>query len=390
LIVGSVIGVSGLGVLANEVSLDVQKLGVFPSITSFEGGFGCFDSDGNLIVYQDIDPSGPNYNPHAKMICEWESHLTGFDLQEGYYGEGCSANFWSTNSGIDSNQSLWPLGYEPDYKYNEIFATTYFYDDVYSQEGIISVDLETKHEIVYKLEALKEGADKKTVGKINKAIKSIEESLKSSYWIDDTNLDKKYAKKVFEKKEKAVKELMKISGYSNDAQLQEIIDSIVKDASNLAILSINACTSYYENEDSDKKTVKEMRKAMEGVKKANKEMQKANKELLKNKFDKAIKHYGQAWKHSQAGMGMVTDFDLHGPTLQEVLEIQGVGYDSFIRETVAALLNAASDDVEYEYTVQEVIAFTQKAINGGDYDKDVAEFVEYIKYPTGSPLCPVP
>jgi len=239
--------------------------------------------------------------------------------------------------------------------------------------------------------------------------------LKSSYWIDDTYLDKKHAKKVFENKEKAVKELMKIRGYSYDAQLQEITDSILKDAKNLAILSINACTSYY-NEDSeeyyghedseedgkkvkkddkkvkkdDKKTDKEMKKAMEGVKKANKEMVKANNELLKNKFDKAIKHYGQAWKHSQAGMGMVTDFDLHGPTLQEVLEIQGEGYDSLVPNSVAALLNAASDDVEYIYTVQEVLAFTQKAINGGDYDKVVAEFVEYIKYPTGSPLCPVP
>jgi len=69
LIVGFVIGVSGFGVLANEVNLDVQKLGVFPSITSFEGGFDCF-SDGVLFVYQDIDPLMPNYNPHAKMICE--------------------------------------------------------------------------------------------------------------------------------------------------------------------------------------------------------------------------------------------------------------------------------------------------------------------------------
>ena len=69
LIVGFVIGVSGFGVLGNEVALDVQKLGVFPSITSFEAGFDCF-SDDVLFVYQDTDPSSPNYNPHAKMICE--------------------------------------------------------------------------------------------------------------------------------------------------------------------------------------------------------------------------------------------------------------------------------------------------------------------------------
>ncbi len=395
--VGTVIGVSGLGALANDVNLDVQKLGVFPSVESFDIGFECL-CDGAPCSFP---PDSP-----GDMLCNLEPYEYD-NYPDDYYGEGCSANFWSTNSGYDSNQSLWPEGYDPNYKYNEIFSTTYFYDDVYSQEGIISVDLETKHEIIYKLEALKEGADKKTVGKINKAIKFIEESLTNSYWTDDTNIDKKHAKKVFENKEKAVKELMKIRGYSNDAQLQEIIDSIVKDARDMAILSINACTSYYDDseehygyEDSekdgkkvkkdDKKTEKEMKKAMEGVKKANKEMEKAYKELLKNKYDKAIKHYGQAWKHSQAGMGMVTDYDLHGPTLQEVLEIQGGEYDSFIRESVAALLNAASDDVKYRYTAQEVLEMTQKAIVSGDYSFAQKEFVEYNNYQPGSLLCPVP
>ncbi len=392
---GSIIGISGLGVLANEVNLDVQKLGVFPSVESFEGGFSCL-CDGVACSFEE--------GTHAFMICNWEAHLIGFiPPPPEYYGEGCSANFWSTHNGYDSNQSLWPPGYDPDYKYNDIFSTTYFYDDVYSQEGIISVDLETKHEIVYKLEALKEGADKKTVGKINKAIKSIEESLKSSYWIDDTTLDKKHAKKVFDKQEKAVKELMKIRSYSNDAQLQEIIDSIVKDAGYMAIMSINKCQSYYGQQDSEeyygdedskkdgKKTDKEMKKAMEGVKKANKEMQKANKELLNNKFDKAIKDYGKAWKYSQAGMGKVTEYDhVYGPTLQEVLEIQGVGYDSFIRESVAALLNAASDDVKYKYDVSEVIVMTQEAIGSGDYSYVHEEFIEYNNNYPGSLLCPVP
>ncbi len=395
LIVGSVIGISGLGVLANEVNLDVQKLGVFPSVESFEGGFGCL-CDGVACSFEE--------GSHAEMICNWEAHLIGFiPPPPEYYGEGCSANFWSTHSGYDSTQSVWPQDYSPDYKYNDIFSTTYFYDDVYSQEGIISVDLETKHEIVYKLEALKEGADKKTVGKINKAIKSIEESLKSSYWIDDTTLDKKHAKKVFDEKEKAVKELMKIRSYSNDAQLQEIIDSIVKDAGYMAIMSINKCQSYYGQQDSEeyyghedskkdgKKTDKEMRKAMDGVKKANKEMQKANKELLNNKFDKAIKHYGKAWNHSQAGMGKVTEYDhVYGPTLQEALEVQGVGYDSFIRESVAALLNAASDDVKYKYNVEDVKKMTQIAIESGDYSYALEEFEEYNNNQSESLLCPVP
>lgn len=86
LIVGAVIGVSGLGALGNDINLDVQKLGVFPSVDTFEGGFGCVDGDGETITYFDDDDipgtiddtSHPFYNPHAKMICEWESHIDGF------------------------------------------------------------------------------------------------------------------------------------------------------------------------------------------------------------------------------------------------------------------------------------------------------------------------
>jgi len=88
------------------------------------------------------------------------------------------------------------------------------------------------------------------------------------------------------------------------------------------------------------------------------------------------------------------DFDcfIQGPTLQEVLEIQGVGYDYFFRESVAALLNAASDDdvVLYKYSVPEVLEMTQKAIVSGDYNYALKEFIEYNNYYPGSSLCPIP
>jgi len=81
LIVGSVIGISGLGVLANEVNLDVQKLGVFPSVESFEGGFSCL-CDGVACSFEE--------GTHAFMICNWEAHLIGFiPPPPDYYGEGC-------------------------------------------------------------------------------------------------------------------------------------------------------------------------------------------------------------------------------------------------------------------------------------------------------------
>jgi len=53
---------------------------------------------------------------------------------------------------------------------------------------------------------------------------------------------------------------------------------------------------------------------------------------------------------------------ISNPTLEEALNARGGGINQFARESVAALLNAAHDDVNYYYTVPEVMQITQQAI----------------------------
>ena len=257
--VGAVIGVSGLGVLANEVSLDVQKLGVFPSVEDMQGGFRCLcdggDCDSGIFDYDTT-------NAHANMICNWEVHVLGWldRDQEDYYGEGCSVDFWSTHNGIGSNEDKWPIDFDPDYKYNDIFQTTYFYDGLVERSG---------H--------------------------------------DDDDSEERY-------------------GYDDDD----------------------------DDDDSEERYG----------------------------YEDSEERYGYDDDDSEERSG-------HDLTLQEVLEIHGMGYDSFIRESVAALLNAASDDVKYKYSVPEVIEMTQMAIVSGDYNYALEEFTEYNNY-GGSSLCPYP
>jgi len=298
LIVGAVIGLSGFGVLANDVVLDVQKLGVFPSIDTFVvGGFGCVSAGGGPIMYfndTDIeegtiqDTSHPFYNPHAKMICEWESHLLGYNPPPPpvYYGEGCSADFWSTH------KDKWPQGYEPDNKYNEFFQTTYYLSAPWN-EGSSSVT-----------------------------------TVEGDYDDDDDGGN----------------------GGDDDDDGGNGGDND-DDGGNGG-----------DNDDNG------------------------------GDDDDDGGNGGDNDDEGDSGdEGDYGDSDhTYGPTLQEALEIQGVGYDSLIRESVAALLNAASDDVEYRYSAYEVITMTQKALLSGDYIDTQNDFVNYNNNQPGSPLCPSP
>lgn len=62
-----------------------------------------------------------------------------------------------------------------------------------------------------------------------------------------------------------------------------------------------------------------------------------------------------------------------GLTLSSALSLGGGGLNALLRHAAAALLNAASDEVDYSYTTAEVVAMTNAAIASGSYEatKDV-------------------
>jgi len=60
--------------------------------------------------------------------------------------------------------------------------------------------------------------------------------------------------------------------------------------------------------------------------------------------------------------------DVTNPTLLQALNAQGGGVNALARHAVAALLNAASPDVDYKYSVAEVISMVQGALPDGDIE----------------------
>lgn len=60
--------------------------------------------------------------------------------------------------------------------------------------------------------------------------------------------------------------------------------------------------------------------------------------------------------------------DVTNPTLFQALNAQGGGVNALARHAVAALLNAASPDVDYDYSVAQVISMVQGALPDGDIE----------------------
>ena len=68
------------------------------------------------------------------------------------------------------------------------------------------------------------------------------------------------------------------------------------------------------------------------------------------------------------GSGKPNDPFITNPTLLQALQAGGGGDDALARHAVAALLNAASPDVDFDFTTAEVIDLVQDAFASGDFE----------------------
>jgi hypothetical protein len=57
------------------------------------------------------------------------------------------------------------------------------------------------------------------------------------------------------------------------------------------------------------------------------------------------------------------------PTLLDALNAGGGGINALMRHAVAALLNASNSDVDSDFTVAQVIALVQEAIEASDIER---------------------
>jgi hypothetical protein len=136
--------------------------------------------------------------------------------------------------------------------------------------------------------------------RFDKTIKEIEKSLEEKLWIDESHLQAKHGKKVFDHEKHAVKELRHLMKHPKEISelalvvTQQAIDDLVRADRILAVTLINELSDAVAVDDKKQKHVdKELAKAQDELAKGNKE-----RDADKPKPDKAIDHYKKAWEHA--------------------------------------------------------------------------------------------
>ena len=137
----------------------------------------------------------------------------------------------------------------------------------------------------------------------DKAVEHIQKSLADELWEDESHLDPKHGKKVFDEEKKAVKTLMGVIKKKDTPPdvaevCNDVISMLVEADEQLAHAAFEDASAALEG-ISDPKVAKKVEKVLE---KCDKEFEKAEEDLDKENYDKAIDHYRKAWKHAQKAL----------------------------------------------------------------------------------------
>ena len=96
-------------------------------------------------------------------------------------------------------------------------------------------------------------------------------------------------------------------------------------------------------------------------------------DIVKGRHDVATENQNDRQQQSRYS----TKGEVSTPSLEEALNARGGGVNLLARETVAAMLNAAHEDIDYHYDIPEIMDMTQEAISSGDYTYATIEFKQY-------------
>lgn len=167
-----------------------------------------------------------------------------------------------------------------------------------ADETFAVTPMQEKENILEDLQQIKNDSEinKKTKKSLEKAIKEIKKSLESKLWEDESTLNIKDGKKVFDAEKKAVKELEQIIKDKKESEqiknnIIEILEKLVNIDKVLAETAINDAIDSV----GDEKTFKKLEKAQ-------KTFEKGNLEFVNGNFQKAIKHFGDAWNKIQKAL----------------------------------------------------------------------------------------
>ncbi len=370
------------GMLASNFEIWVQKMGVFddPSeLTLTECNCEDPNNPGNFGS-EFCDPIIFEEGSYCYTIMNQAQANNASAEVQSLEGEGCDVTFWRELQNPEIIQiHAWPPEYIPDFHFNDIFLTTldnsYFL--TFYVDSNNSINQLTRGDLIDRLQVLKTQYtdDNLTIEKIDSAINSIQNSLNSALWIDDSHLNPNGGEQIFEEDKNAILNLTLV------IQTQEII--IQNSPEENKLIEEEKLQTLQEMVidiiDSEKVLVgNAIEDAQAYVKDASElglavlEFNNGEEKFQLQEYIEALNFYKNSWIHSQNALGLYDTENSYGPTLLEALgekpnhHFNSIGLHDLSRESMAALLNASHENIPYYYSSQEVLDMTQLTVLEGN------------------------
>jgi len=337
---------TGVGILGNMIFLQIQPLGMFASLDELPGSIcSCADASGEFSPLNCEQFLG-DFSDSPDMKCE--------AIAPGAYGnpplltQGCSVDFWMSHGSTSQGLSVWPTGYSPGYYFNEMFQVNMKLPEQVDNGKAKNDDKGPKQENDKVTNKNKVNDDEKE----NNGKKVKDETGKGSTSIETA--ENETIEEILETDEE-------VDG-STVADEEEVDGSTVTDE------EVDGSTVTDEEVDGSTVTDEEV----DGSTVADEE-----------EVEKIL----ETDEEEKAGSGnVIISEPKKGLNLLRSLHLQGSQLNELVRESVAAMLNAAHPEIDYTYSVAEIISMTQIAMANEEYD-DTITMLKQANVRGNTPIC---
>lgn len=173
----AITAISGVAVLSSNVfPIDLQSYQIFNSFDEFTDPVCTCFVDGEFSQENCQGFSNGYIDPN--MLCTSVAGIQEYgDPVKEVEAQGCGVGFWKNNPGSNNlatieseNTSVWPLGYQPDYYYNDMFQTTISPAQFDDNEKIVKLAKSNDDDVKDDDDDLSEESENKDDGKLAKKI----------------------------------------------------------------------------------------------------------------------------------------------------------------------------------------------------------------------------
>lgn len=340
---------AGVGLLGNLITLDLQPFGIFASLTEMpDSTCSCQGDDGSFSPANCEGFTGEYVD--TNLVCTGLTPIASYGIPASD-SQGCSAGFWTANA---DDESVWPAGYSPNFYYNSMFQTTVELSELSLTDNQEDSQVFGTNEIIAD-DGQPESSENVDQVVETEQVETVDESVDA--------------------------EDVEIVGVQSD----EVVDSDVEivdestESDDTEIETIEVTETEGENVESDGETVDES-------------VETEDVEIVGAETDEIVESEDVETADNQIAEETVENEtftaseDVNGLTLAQALNQKDSSLADLLRESVAAMLNAAHPDVNYPYTVPEIMSMAQIAIASGHYD-DTVNLLQKVNDKDNSPLC---